>query len=54
LLYLFHPQTKKPLYCDSRSVLKQVTDDFGEMGLVPYSGVEFEFFCFKGKVKRGG
>lgn len=49
LLYLYHPKTDKPLYCDPRSVLKDVCDSFHEnYGLTPYSGVEFEFFCFKG------
>ncbi|KAG1447476.1 hypothetical protein G6F56_009249 [Rhizopus delemar] len=47
LLNLYHPTTKKPLYCCPRNVLKSAVDDFEEMGLKAYCGVEFEFFCFK-------
>lgn len=46
---LYHPTTNKPLYCCPRNVLKGAVDSFAELGLVPYCGVEFEFFCFKGK-----
>lgn len=44
---LFHPETGKPLYCCPRNVLQGAVDDFAELGMSAYSGVEFEFFCFK-------
>jgi glutamine synthetase len=49
LVSLYHPTTNKPLYCCPRNVLKSAVDSFAELGLIPYCGVEFEFFCFKGK-----
>jgi glutamine synthetase len=50
----FHdPITGKPVACCPRNVLKSAVDDFEkEMGMTPYCGVEFEFYCFKGKCKR--
>lgn len=47
---LYHPVTNKPLYCCPRNLLKSAVDQFNEIGLSPYCGVEFEFFCFKGTV----
>ncbi|CEP16287.1 hypothetical protein [Parasitella parasitica] len=44
---LYHPVTNEPLYCCPRSFLKSAVDQFNEIGLSPYCGVEFEFFCFK-------
>lgn len=47
---LFHPETGKPLYCCPRNVLQGAVDDFAQLGMTAYCGVEFEFFCFKGKL----
>ncbi|KAL7310714.1 hypothetical protein PS15m_010182 [Mucor circinelloides] len=44
---LYHPVTNKPLYCCPRNLLKSAVDQFNGLGLSPYCGVEFEFFCFK-------
>ncbi|GAA5814538.1 hypothetical protein MFLAVUS_008035 [Mucor flavus] len=44
---LFHPTTGKPLYCCPRNVLQSAVDEFAELGITAYCGVEFEFFCFK-------
>lgn len=53
LLNLYHPKTGKPLYCCPRNVLKSAVDDFETLGMKAYCGVEFEFFCFKGKEEEG-
>ncbi|OBZ91661.1 Type-1 glutamine synthetase 2 [Choanephora cucurbitarum] len=50
-VHLHHPNTDKPLYCDPRSLLKEATDQFKDIGMVPYCGVEFEFFCFQETAK---
>lgn len=44
---LFHPETNKPLYCCPRNVLQGAVNDFADLGMTAYCGVEFEFFCFK-------
>jgi glutamine synthetase len=54
LLYLVHPTTNQPLYCCPRTCLRQVVDDFKEIGYTALSGVEFEFFCFQGKIRLIG
>ncbi|KAG1145607.1 hypothetical protein G6F37_002074 [Rhizopus arrhizus] len=49
----FHdPITGKPVACCPRNVLKSAVDDFEkEMGMTPYCGVEFEFYCFKESIE---
>ncbi|ORX50112.1 glutamine synthetase/guanido kinase [Hesseltinella vesiculosa] len=47
LVSLEHPETRAPLYACPRGCLKQAVTDLAELGYTAYSGVEFEFFCFK-------
>ncbi|KAI7855532.1 hypothetical protein BDC45DRAFT_549446 [Circinella umbellata] len=48
LVHLTHPNTNLPLYCCPRVFLQSAVDTCEkDLNCTAYSGVEYEFFCFK-------
>ncbi|RCH97283.1 hypothetical protein CU098_009871 [Rhizopus stolonifer] len=51
LVNFFDPVTRKPVAGCPRNVLKGAVEEYEEMNLMPYCGVEFEFYCFKENIE---